>query len=97
MILGKAPCPDGLSGLYYKHFEEKMNSILQENRMPGTWKEASITLISKDQDFTLTRNYRSISLFNNDYKPFASILGKRKHFCNTLFMKTRVVSYLRGS
>lgn len=36
-----------------------MNSILQGGKMPETWKEANIMLISKErQDLTLARNFR---------------------------------------
>uniref|UniRef100_A0A670KCX7 Reverse transcriptase domain-containing protein n=1 Tax=Podarcis muralis TaxID=64176 RepID=A0A670KCX7_PODMU len=83
---GKAPGPDGFTSSYYKEFKdtlmtpliEVMNNILKERDMPGSWKEAFITIIPKqDADLTQVKNYRPISLLNTDYKIFAGILAKR--------------------
>ena len=55
-----------------------MNSIINTGEIPETWKTAYITLIPKEgQDLTLTKNYRPISLLNNDYKLFTAILAER--------------------
>nr|GEZ82414.1 hypothetical protein [Tanacetum cinerariifolium] len=84
--LNKAPGPDGLTGRFYKCLEDvisiplqqTMNDILQNRRMPDSWKEANITLIPKEgQDLSSIKNYRPISLLNNDYKIFTSILAER--------------------
>ena len=62
--LGKTQGPDGLPGSYYKHFEKEllqplqniMNSILNNGKIPDTWKTAYITLIPKEgQDLKLTK------------------------------------------
>uniref|UniRef100_A0A670II65 Reverse transcriptase domain-containing protein n=1 Tax=Podarcis muralis TaxID=64176 RepID=A0A670II65_PODMU len=83
---GKVPGPDGLSAKYYKTLSnqispvlgEVMNNILKEGRIPNTWKEAYITLIPKKEADTLeVKNYRPISLLNNDYKLFADIMAER--------------------
>uniref|UniRef100_A0A670HXR6 Reverse transcriptase domain-containing protein n=1 Tax=Podarcis muralis TaxID=64176 RepID=A0A670HXR6_PODMU len=83
---GKAPGPDGLSQKYYKVLEEYVtpvlcdvfNNILQGGRIPDSWREAHITLIPKPEADKLdVKNYRPISLLNNDYKIFAEIMAKR--------------------
>lgn len=44
--------------------------------MPEMWKKADITVIPKEGlDLTLTR--RVVSVLNNDYKLFNTILGER--------------------
>uniref|UniRef100_A0A803SSM5 Reverse transcriptase domain-containing protein n=1 Tax=Anolis carolinensis TaxID=28377 RepID=A0A803SSM5_ANOCA len=82
----KAPGPDGLSAIYYKTFENEliphlqiiMNIIRNERKMPDSWKEASITVIHKENtDPEEIKNYRPISLLNIDYKIFSNILAER--------------------
>uniref|UniRef100_A0A670II53 Reverse transcriptase domain-containing protein n=1 Tax=Podarcis muralis TaxID=64176 RepID=A0A670II53_PODMU len=86
MKTGKAPGPDGLSAKYYKILEEHLapvlkdviNNIFQGGKTPASWKEAYITLIPKtEKDKTDIKNYRPISLLNNDYKIFADIMASR--------------------
>uniref|UniRef100_A0A803SP10 Reverse transcriptase domain-containing protein n=1 Tax=Anolis carolinensis TaxID=28377 RepID=A0A803SP10_ANOCA len=86
MESNKAPGPDGLNGLYYKTFAEEltphlkkiMNEILDNKKVPDTWRYATITVIPKDgQDPRLVKNYRPISLLNSDYKIFTNILAER--------------------
>uniref|UniRef100_A0A670HWB0 Reverse transcriptase domain-containing protein n=1 Tax=Podarcis muralis TaxID=64176 RepID=A0A670HWB0_PODMU len=83
---GKAPGPDGFTSSYYKEMKDTlmvplikvMNNILKEKDIPGTWKEAFITITPKqDSDLTQIKNYRPISLLNADYKIFTGILAKR--------------------
>uniref|UniRef100_A0A8D0E7E3 ribonuclease H n=1 Tax=Salvator merianae TaxID=96440 RepID=A0A8D0E7E3_SALMN len=55
-----------------------MNDILDNGKIPESWEKAFITLIPKEgQDLTSPKNYRPISLLNNDYKVFASIMATR--------------------
>lgn len=77
---------DGLSSGFYIIFEDQLflpmrdllNTILQGNSMPDSWKDASISLIPKEgQAFTPVKNYRPIFLLNNDFKLFTSILAER--------------------
>uniref|UniRef100_A0A8D0B7S4 Reverse transcriptase n=1 Tax=Salvator merianae TaxID=96440 RepID=A0A8D0B7S4_SALMN len=81
--LHKAPGEDGYSSDFYKLCEETpllmtMNNILKNGEIPESWEKAFITLIPKEgQDLTLSKNYRPISLLNNDYKIFASIMATR--------------------
>uniref|UniRef100_A0A670K2B4 Reverse transcriptase domain-containing protein n=1 Tax=Podarcis muralis TaxID=64176 RepID=A0A670K2B4_PODMU len=90
MKAGKAPGPDGLPAKYYKTLINQiapvlgevmnniLNNILKEGRIPKTWKEAYIILIpKKDVDNLDVKNYRPISLLNNDYKIFADIMAER--------------------
>uniref|UniRef100_A0A670IGS1 Reverse transcriptase domain-containing protein n=1 Tax=Podarcis muralis TaxID=64176 RepID=A0A670IGS1_PODMU len=90
MKLGKAPGPDGLSAKYYKVLESQltpilrdtMNNILRGGKVPETWKEAHITMIPKpDTDKLDIKNYRPISLLNNDYKIFAEVMANRLKKC----------------
>uniref|UniRef100_A0A670HV34 Reverse transcriptase domain-containing protein n=1 Tax=Podarcis muralis TaxID=64176 RepID=A0A670HV34_PODMU len=90
MKLGKAPGPDGLSAKYYKVFESQltpvlsatMNNILKGGKAPETWKEAHITMIPKPGTDKLDiKNYRPISLLNNDYKIFAEVMANRLKKC----------------
>uniref|UniRef100_A0A803SRZ4 Reverse transcriptase domain-containing protein n=1 Tax=Anolis carolinensis TaxID=28377 RepID=A0A803SRZ4_ANOCA len=82
----RAPGPDGLNGLYYKTFAEElipflkkiMNEILDNKKVPDSWRYATITVIPKEgQDLRLVKNYRPISLLNSDYKNFSNILAER--------------------
>ncbi|CAI5771635.1 Hypothetical predicted protein [Podarcis lilfordi] len=82
----KALGPDGLPAKYYKTLinqispvlGEVMNNILREGKIPNTWKEAYVILIPKKEVDTMeVKNYRPISLLNNDYKLFADIMAER--------------------
>uniref|UniRef100_A0A670JZL5 Reverse transcriptase domain-containing protein n=1 Tax=Podarcis muralis TaxID=64176 RepID=A0A670JZL5_PODMU len=94
---GKAPGPDGLSQKYYKTLEEHLapvlcnviNNILQGGEIPDSWREAYITVIPKaDSDILEIKNYRPISLLNNDYKIFAGIMASRlKEYLNRAIHK----------
>uniref|UniRef100_A0A670HZZ0 Reverse transcriptase domain-containing protein n=1 Tax=Podarcis muralis TaxID=64176 RepID=A0A670HZZ0_PODMU len=95
MKLGKTPGPDGLSAKYYKVLGnqlapalcEVMNDILKDGKIPESWREAFITLIPKsDTDKLNIKNYRPISLLNNDYKIFADIMANRlkKHLTDLI-------------
>uniref|UniRef100_A0A803TW33 Reverse transcriptase domain-containing protein n=1 Tax=Anolis carolinensis TaxID=28377 RepID=A0A803TW33_ANOCA len=86
MDSNKAPGPDGFTAAYYKTFEQElipyliklMNGILNQEKIPETWKEANITIIHKEgSDPVNVKNYRPISLLNIDYKIFTSILSER--------------------
>uniref|UniRef100_A0A670ILN7 Reverse transcriptase domain-containing protein n=1 Tax=Podarcis muralis TaxID=64176 RepID=A0A670ILN7_PODMU len=90
MKLGKAPGPDGLSAKYYKVLGNQlsaalcdtMNNILRGGKIPESWREAFITLIPKpDTDRLNIKNYRPISLLNNDYKIYADIMASRLKKC----------------
>uniref|UniRef100_A0A670I8A5 Reverse transcriptase domain-containing protein n=1 Tax=Podarcis muralis TaxID=64176 RepID=A0A670I8A5_PODMU len=90
MKIGKAPGPDGLSAKYYKVLGNQllptlcdtMNNILRGGKIPESWREAFITLIPKpDTDKMYIKNYRPISLLNNDYKIYADIMANRLKKC----------------
>uniref|UniRef100_A0A803SRA5 Reverse transcriptase domain-containing protein n=1 Tax=Anolis carolinensis TaxID=28377 RepID=A0A803SRA5_ANOCA len=83
---GKSPGPDGFIAEFYKieqievtHYLKKiMNIALKEGKIPDSWKQAEIILIHKDgTDSSNVRNYRPISLLNNDYKIYTKILAER--------------------
>ena len=73
----KTPGPDSLPGDLYQTFKEKVIPILlklfqkieMEGKLPDSFYEASITLISKPhRDPTKKENYRPISLMKMDVK-----------------------------
>lgn len=54
------------------------DNVIRTKITPQTWRKAHITLIPKEQtDTMLIKNYRPISLLNEDYKLFAKILATR--------------------
>lgn len=83
--IGKSPGPDGLTAKFYKgvkketgdYLKEILNIAMTSAVLPNSWKQASITLIHKENsDPTNLKIYKPISLLNIDYKVFAKILAK---------------------
>lgn len=82
----KSPGCDGLTIEFYKNFEEEIvpllkiyyNALLEEKATTTTtMKNAIITLIPKKDDPKELKNWRPISLLNNDYKILSRILAER--------------------
>lgn len=77
---------DGLTGVFYKKFQDQLGDILQKvfseclvkNRIPHSWSEARIVVTPKtDKELAFPQDYSPISLLNLDYKSLATIIATR--------------------
>ncbi len=82
----KAPGTDGYTSEFYKVLREPLvpllknasNWVLKEGEIPNSWREAYISIIPKEgKDKMECSNYRPISVLNQDYRLFTSILARR--------------------
>ena len=71
--MNRNPGPDGFTGEFYTAFKEELTPILHrlfeniqtDGRLPNSFYEASIILISKpDKDITKKQNFRPLLLRN---------------------------------
>lgn len=82
----KSTGEDGFNAEFYKMYAQilagplalTINDILMGGHLPPSWNRAEIAVIpKKERDILDTRSYRPISLLNQDYKIFTSILTNR--------------------
>lgn len=71
---GMMNCKTSLSPWLLRTF----NWVLEKGEIRPSWREAIITVIPKEgKDKTDCSNFRPVSVLNQDYKLFTSILAKR--------------------
>lgn len=84
--VSKSPGPDGFTSRFYRAFKEELtkhlldlfNKILKGGQILETWQQAIISLIpKKENQCPNIKNFRPISLLNQDYKIFTKILSER--------------------
>lgn len=82
----EVPGTDGYTSEFYKVLREPLapllkntfNWVLKEGEIPTSWREAYISIIPKEgKDKVECCNYRPISVLNQDYRLFTSILARR--------------------
>ena len=83
--LGKSPGPDRLPNILYRAFAIPLSKIMAKvfnkcqstGKMPKEFNDGIVTILYKKGVRTDVRNYRPITLLNNDYKILTRILAKR--------------------
>ena len=83
---GKSPGPDRLPNKFYRVFSKPLSIILTHvyneskevhGQLPGTLRQGIISVLYKKKEANDPRNYRPITLLNNDYKILMRILAQR--------------------
>ena len=81
----KTPGNDGLTIEFYKNFwsvlgkfcVSSFNESFKSGELSTSQKQAVISLLDKGKDRTLLKNWRPISLLNNDYKIMSKAIANR--------------------
>ena len=102
--LGKSPGPDRLPNKFYKTFSKLLAPILTQvfnearkrGELPPTCTEGLISVLYKKKDRTDPRNYRPITLLNNDYKILTRILTKRMNVAVMQFVSPQQNGFVPG-
>ena len=86
MKINKSPGTDGLTSEFYQFFWENIN-ILVYNSFLNAFEDETLSceqrrgvlrlIPNKNQDLTLIKNWRPISLINTDYKLLTHVLSNR--------------------
>ena len=102
--LGKSPGPDRLPNKFYKTFSALLAPILakifnearKQGELPPTCLEGLISVLYKKKDREDPRNYRPITLLNNDYKILTRILTKRMNVAVMQFVSPQQNGFVPG-
>lgn len=101
----KSPGPDGFPSEWYKSLRGMLLPILvksfkytfKEGFLPPFWREASISVIPKEgKDLTESGSYRPISVLNQVYKFFTTILAKWMEEMMTLLIDEHQTGFVWG-
>ena len=82
---GKSPGNDGISIDFYKNFWpyfgkyvlDSFNEAIIKGELSSSLRQAVVTILDKKKDRTQVKNWRPISLLNNDYKILSKTLATR--------------------
>ena len=101
---GKAPGPDRLpNGIYSAFFNEVkaslvtfLNGIMSGGDLPQGFTEATVRLIPKKGNSNNLADWRPISLLNNDYKIFTTLLRNRKSPIADKLISKEQIGFMNG-
>lgn len=100
----KSPGNDGLTSEFYKYFWPDIshtliscfNEAYDEGSLASSQRQAVITLLDKNKDRLLLKNWRPISLLNTDYKIVSKAVANRLIDVLTSVITSNQAGYVKG-
>lgn len=100
----KSPGNDGLTAEFYKYFWEDLgdslvncfNEAYDKGTLPCSQRQSVITLLDKNKDRLLLKNWRPISLLNTDYKIVSKTLANRLTEILPSVIRSNQAGYVKG-